>query len=116
MSAQHTQEPWPEFKRVHNPRFGEPPQMMLDETDYNRARSCVNACAGITDKDLSALNGTTILQKANHSVDVLQQQNAELLAALQSLLDVAYMCDSWESFPSDATEAAERAIAKAGAV
>ena len=52
MSAQHTPEPWPEFNdRADGLEYGKNNERIysvsLYEHDYNRARACVNACAGI---------------------------------------------------------------------
>lgn len=51
----------------------------------NAARivACVNACAGISNTDLHALAGTSILEKANTSFDAVQKQRDELLAAVE---------------------------------
>lgn len=42
--------------------------------------------------------------------------NKQLVAALNALIEVAERCDSWESFPSDALDAARAALAAAGEV
>ena len=80
--------------RLIAPTFQEAPHYFKlthdgEETLANARRivACVNACAGISDTDLAALAGTTILQKANESADVAKQQRDELLEALQAILE-----------------------------
>jgi len=84
MITQHTPEPWPEFKKVLNQRFGEPPQMMLDEIDYIRARACVNACAGLSTENLE---NNILLKDGLHSLNQrirdAEQKHAELLKAVE---------------------------------
>ena len=66
--------------------------------DSIRIVSCVNACAGMEDPE--------------KEIAWLRKQRDKLLAALESLSEVAASCDGWESFPRYALDAANSAIMK----
>lgn len=63
------------------------PSLRLATVEFQRLRSCWDACSGISDADLQALAGTSILEKANASFDAVQKQRDDLLAALKSISD-----------------------------
>ncbi|MBM2884062.1 hypothetical protein JFK97_06630 [Chromobacterium phragmitis] len=73
----HTKEPWPHFADMCKPVTSYPesaPTARLSPDDYNRARACVNACAGISTEHL--------------------EKNGENLTAIARAL--AAGCDAWE--------------------
>lgn len=93
MSAQHTPEPWPELERHvgYDHTYGE---VILSGNDYNRAKPCVDACAGIPTDDMNfsvaqlqadylkisslAANLTARLEREQQRGSKLTQQRDEL--------------------------------------
>lgn len=54
--ASHTTEPWPEFESVAmKSKVCDMEVVEIGRENYNRARACVNACAGVTDGDLQQI-------------------------------------------------------------
>jgi hypothetical protein len=87
--TQHTQEPWPQFD--DHPSYGKRlafgnDAVILNRTQYNHARACVNACAGATDKQVQAIAVTggivALTDKWWTEIERHRQQREELLAAL----------------------------------
>lgn len=73
--AKHTPEPWPGIE-VYTTRSAR-----LNDADYVRARICMNACAGMTDEQVS--HG--LVSASVHST--LAQQRDELLAAAEEFAE-----------------------------
>lgn len=92
-----------------------------------RIVSCVNACAGMRDPEKSIAKMRKKIKQLDafagdrcDRVDDLwsqlcaaEEQRDKLLAALESLSDVASSCDGWESFPRYALDEANQAIMEA---
>lgn len=110
----HTPEPWSEFDcRADGLEYGKNNERIysvsLYENDYNRARACVNACAGISNDDLEdhgtgglkhwmddadetlkavcvALDDVEYLGRCEQGIYVLKQQRDELLALTAEMM------------------------------
>lgn len=91
MTTQHTPEPWPHLDNV--PPNDDIPEakphiteccgsVLMDQARYERARACVNACAGMAEPAAEIAR--------------LREVNAEMLEALQSLSDRFLPSDSFE--------------------
>ena len=139
--SKHTPEPWivtgSERVRYIESRIGggmlqEIASLMSCEVgDVNanatRITSCVNACAGMRDPEKYIEKMREKIERLDKfaadrcdRVDALwremcaaEEQRDKLLAALESLTEVAASCDGWESFPRCALDAANSAIAEA---
>jgi len=97
MTTRHTSEPWPEFNdRADGLEYGKNNERIysvsLYEHDYNRARACVNACAGIDTAFLIAWahgvqqnDGKPWADRIDETlseIHAIKKQRDELLAAL----------------------------------
>ena len=128
--SKHTPEPWENFSELCEPYSANPDSdgfVRLDFYDYTRASSCVNACSGMRDPEKSIAKMREKIKQLDafagdrcDRVDDLwsqlcaaEEQRDKLLAALESLADVASSCDGLESFPRHALDAANSAMAEA---
>ena len=91
----HTPEPWPELSE-NGPMLwycfddGTERVAMLRETDYARARVCVNACAGMTDPaaELASLRAEVErLRKENQTLSDMSQGKDDAIAELRHDLE-----------------------------
>ena len=57
----------------------------LSKQDYQHARACVNACAGMDDPAKELFKLRTELQAMQHTIDLLQKKNAELKTELANV-------------------------------
>lgn len=62
--------------------------------------------------ELEVTNGLFIKKEAAAELRRLHAANADLLTALNALVETAEQCDGWESFPRSALERAYAVIAK----
>jgi hypothetical protein len=90
------------------------------EEKARRIVACVNACDGIKDADLAALNGTSILSKANEVSDTITEQRDALLFAIKLALPALNLLrEKHPRHPSDDSidvlEVVKNAIQKAEA-
>lgn len=108
MSEQYTQEPMfqYEFDQLARYENGRVP-VLLTEKQYNRARACVNACAGIATEHLEQGAGKRFTRDILLRMASLQKQRDELLAALEKITDES-VC-----LKSEIVEKARSAIASA---
>jgi hypothetical protein len=87
----------------------------LSRDEYNRARLCVNACAGVENETLAVMGATSFAVSQMRRIAKLEAQNKELVAALDKI--------AWNRHPSEKCSAvveklekmALAALAKAGA-
>ena len=137
--TQHTPEFFPEFE--HHPNYGKRlalgnDAVILNRNQYNRARACVNACAGMTIEELddlgnggikewmndadetlkavcAALDDVEYLGRCELGIYALKEQRDELLAAMKDIKT------AFDTLPRNRSEGqmikiAIEAIAKAG--
>lgn len=93
MSApKHTPEPWPEAADhpSYFPFASENGHIRMDRVDYERARACVNACAGTSTDELVATGidmGMPAMDAAKGALIILTNQRDELAAALHDMAE-----------------------------
>lgn len=93
----------------------------LDESSRENAEFIVRACNAYPDLVAKVEEGKRLLldemRRCTERTELaikLRDANADLVKALQEMVDIAQKVDGWESFPFDPIEKAEAALAKAG--
>lgn len=84
--SKHTPEPWPPFIDVCEPATPHPDSdgiVCLGFDDYRRARTCVNACAGMRNDELE---GGLLIGVMQVKIDLLESQRDELLEAAKAVV------------------------------
>lgn len=76
MSEQHTPEPWPSIERYSTN------SARLNAADYERARICVNACAGISNEALERGPDSVFIYAAD-----MTRERDQLQAALSATVE-----------------------------
>ena len=93
--SNHTPEPWPPFIDVCEPATPHPDSneiVCLGFDDYRRARTCVNACRGLSTDELEqhglvSAVGTELME--------LEKQRDELLSLVEEFATEMQECYDW---------------------
>ena len=86
--SKHTPEPWPPFIDVCEPATPHPDSneiVCLGFDDYRRARTCVNACRGLSTDELEQHG---LVSAVGYELIELTRQRDELLRDMQDVLDM----------------------------